>query len=294
MQQGLYESAIQSLPLVHRGKVRDMYAVDEHKLLIVTTDRISAFDVVLGEPIPGKGQVLTQLTEFWLNKLQDLIPNHSTGIDPASVVKSEEQEQVKGRGMVVKRLQPILFEAVVRGYLVGSGWADYQRSGSVCGIELPKGLALAEALPEPIFTPAAKAEVGEHDENVSFEQMIAELGEERATEVRDISLRLYQAAARYAHSKGLIIADTKFEFGIDEQGQLHLMDEVLTPDSSRFWLADTYAVGSNPPSFDKQFLRDWLQEQPWDKTAPAPQVPTEVIQETAAKYQEALRRLTEE
>lgn len=294
MQQGLYESAIQSLPLVHRGKVRDMYAVDEHKLLIVTTDRISAFDVVLGEPIPGKGQVLTQLTEFWLNKLQDLIPNHSTGIDPTSVVRSEEQEQVKGRGMVVKRLQPILFEAVVRGYLVGSGWADYQRSGSVCGIELPKGLALAEALPEPIFTPAAKAEVGEHDENVSFEQMIGVLGEERATEIRDISLRLYQAAARYAHSKGLIIADTKFEFGIDEQGQLHLMDEVLTPDSSRFWLADTYAVGSNPPSFDKQFLRDWLQEQPWDKTAPAPQVPTEVIQETAAKYQEALRRLTEE
>ncbi len=294
MQQGLYESTLHSLPLLHRGKVRDMYAVDERTLLIVTTDRISAFDVILGEPIPGKGQVLTQLTEFWLDKLQELIPNHATGIDPATVVQPDEQAQVAGRGMVVKRLQPILFEAVVRGYLVGSGWADYQQTGQVCGIELPAGLALAEALPEPIFTPAAKAEVGDHDENVSFERMVEALGVERATEIRDISLRLYQTAARYARRKGLIIADTKFEFGVDQDGQLHLMDEVLTPDSSRFWLADTYAVGANPPSFDKQFLRDWLQAQPWDKTAPAPQVPAEVIQETASKYQEALRRLTQE
>lgn len=294
MQQGLYESTLQSLPLVHRGKVRDMYAVDEQRLLIVTTDRISAFDVVLGEPIPGKGQVLTQLTEFWLQQLQDLIPNHATGIDPVTVVRPDEQQQVVGRGMVVKRLKPILFEAVVRGYLVGSGWADYQRTGNVCGIELPAGLALAEALPQPIFTPAAKADVGDHDENVSFDRMVEALGEARAVEIRDISLRLYQAAARYARSKGLIIADTKFEFGVDEHGRLHLMDEVLTPDSSRFWLADTYAVGANPPSFDKQYLRDWLQAQPWDKTAPAPRVPAEVIEETASKYQEALHRLTQE
>jgi len=294
VQQGLYESTLQSLPLVHRGKVRDMYAVDEQRLLIVTTDRISAFDVVLGEPIPGKGQVLTQLTEFWLQQLQDLIPNHATGIDPVTVVRPDEQQQVVGRGMVVKRLKPILFEAVVRGYLVGSGWADYQRTGNVCGIELPAGLALAEALPQPIFTPAAKADVGDHDENISFDRMVEALGEARAVEIRDISLRLYQAAARYARSKGLIIADTKFEFGVDEHGRLHLMDEVLTPDSSRFWLADTYAVGANPPSFDKQYLRDWLQAQPWDKTAPAPRVPAEVIEETASKYQEALHRLTQE
>ncbi len=294
MQQGLYESTLESLPLIHRGKVRDMYAIDEHHLLIVTTDRVSAFDVVLGEPIPGKGQVLTQLTEFWLNKLGHLIPTHATGIDPMSVVRPDEQDQVAGRGMVVKRLQPILFEAVVRGYLVGSGWADYQRTGSVCGIQLPTGLSLAQALPEPIFTPAAKAEVGAHDENVSFAQMVDALGTQRAEEIRDLSLQLYQAAAQYAQSKGLIIADTKFEFGIDDQGQLHLMDEVLTPDSSRFWCVDSYAVGSHPPSFDKQYLRDWLQAQPWDKTAPAPQLPDEVIQHTAAKYHEALHRLIED
>lgn len=294
MQQGLYESTLESLPLIHRGKVRDMYAIDEHHLLIVTTDRVSAFDVVLGEPIPGKGQVLTQLTEFWLNKLGHLIPTHATGIDPVSVVRPDEQDQVAGRGMVVKRLQPILFEAVVRGYLVGSGWADYQRTGSVCGIQLPTGLSLAQALPEPIFTPAAKAEVGAHDENVSFAQMVDALGTQRAEEIRDLSLQLYQAAAQYAQSKGLIIADTKFEFGIDDQGQLHLMDEVLTPDSSRFWCVDSYAVGSHPPSFDKQYLRDWLQAQPWDKTAPAPQLPDEVIQHTAAKYREALHRLIED
>ena len=294
MQQGLYESTLESLPLIHRGKVRDMYAIDEHHLLIVTTDRVSAFDVVLGEPIPGKGQVLTQLTEFWLNKLGHLIPTHATGIDPMSVVRPDEQDQVAGRGMVVKRLQPILFEAVVRGYLVGSGWADYQRTGSVCGIQLPTGLSLAQALPEPIFTPAAKAKVGAHDENVSFAQMVDALGTQRAEEIRDLSLQLYQAAAQYAQSKGLIIADTKFEFGIDDQGQLHLMDEVLTPDSSRFWCVDSYAVGSHPPSFDKQYLRDWLQAQPWDKTAPAPQLPDEVIQHTAAKYHEALHRLIED
>lgn len=293
MQDGLYESSLQSLPLVHRGKVRDMYAVDNDKLLIVTTDRISAFDVILQDPVPGKGQVLTQLTEFWLDKLHDLVPNHQTGIDPLTVVAPDERAQVEGRSMVVKRLQPILIEAVVRGYLVGSGWLDYQATGAVCGISLPAGLQLAQALPEPIFTPAAKAEVGAHDENVSFDYVVAQIGAERAQQIKSISLQLYQTAARYALTKGLIIADTKFEFGLDEQGELHLMDEVLTPDSSRFWAQAHYAVGSNPPSFDKQFLRDWLEAQPWDKTAPAPRPPQDVMEQTAAKYHEAYRRLTQ-
>lgn len=294
MQQALFESALQSLPLVHRGKVRDMYAVGEDKLLILTTDRISAFDVVLDEPIPGKGVVLTELTQFWFDQLQSIVPNQLTGIDPVSVVSAQEQAQVVGRSMVVKRLRPVLFEAVVRGYLVGSGWQDYQQTGAVCGVSLPAGLALAERLAEPIFTPAAKAEVGAHDENVSFEVMQAALGTELAGQIREVSLKLYQEAAAYALTKGLIIADTKFEFGLDEKGQLHLMDEVLTPDSSRFWLAQTYVTGENPPSFDKQYLRDWLSAQPWDKTAPAPRPPREVIEQTRAKYQEALRRLTQE
>lgn len=294
MQQALFESTLQSLPLVHRGKVRDMYAVGEDKLLILTTDRISAFDVVLDEPIPGKGMVLTELTQFWLDRLQSIIPNQLTGIDPLSVVSPREQAQVAGRSMVVKRLRPVLFEAVVRGYLVGSGWQDYQQTGAVCGVRLPAGLALAERLVEPIFTPAAKAEVGAHDENVSFAAMQAALGTELAEQIRAVSLQLYQEAAAYALTKGLIIADTKFEFGLDDKGQLHLMDEVLTPDSSRFWLAQTYVTGENPPSFDKQYLRDWLSAQPWDKTAPAPRPPQEVIEQTRAKYQEALRRLTQE
>jgi len=293
VQKGLYESSLQSLPLVHRGKVRDMYAVGDDKLLIVTTDRISAFDVILDDPVPGKGRVLTQLTEFWLDKLHHLVPNHQTGVDPLTVVAKHEQAQVQGRSMVVKRLQPILIEAVVRGYIVGSGWQDYQATGAICGISLPAGLQLAEALPEPVFTPAAKAEVGEHDENVSFDYVVAQVGAELAQQIKTISLRLYQEAARYARTKGLIIADTKFEFGLDEAGRLHLMDEVLTPDSSRFWAQDHYAPGSNPPSFDKQFLRDWLEAQPWDKTAPAPRPPRDIMEQTAAKYQEALHRLTE-
>ncbi len=288
----LHQSTIRSLPLLARGKVRDMYAVSDDLLLIVASDRISAFDVILDDPIPGKGQVLTALTEFWLQKLAHIVPNHSTGIDPESVVAPDEREQVKGRAMVVKRLKPIMVEAVARGYLIGSGWKDYQATGAVCGIALPEGLNLAGRLPEPIFTPAAKAEVGEHDENVEFSHLVAEVGQAMAEQVRTITLQLYSKAAEFALGKGIIIADTKFEFGLDAQGQLHLMDEVLTPDSSRFWPANEYSEGISPPSFDKQFVRDWLELQPWDKTAPAPGLPADVIQKTAAKYHEALTRLT--
>ncbi len=291
MVQALHQSTIKSLPLLGRGKVRDMYAVGEDKLLIVASDRISAFDVILDDPIPGKGEVLTRLTDFWLEKLAHVVPNHSTGIDPADVVAPEEREQIVGRAVVVKRLKPILVECVARGYLIGSGWNDYQASGSVCGIALPPGLRQASRLPEPIFTPAAKAEFGLHDENVDFAYVVAEVGQELAETLRDITLRLYTEAAEYAASKGIIIADTKFEFGLDDDGQLHLMDEVLTPDSSRFWPADGYAEGTNPPSFDKQFLRDWLETQDWDKTPPAPRPPAEVLEKTAAKYREALDRL---
>ena len=291
MVQALHQSTIKSLPLLGRGKVRDMYAVGEDKLLIVASDRISAFDVILDDPIPGKGEVLTRLTDFWLEKLAHVVPNHSTGIDPADVVAPEEREQIVGRAVVVKRLKPILVECVARGYLIGSGWNDYQASGSVCGIALPPGLRQANRLPEPIFTPAAKAEFGLHDENVDFAYVVAEVGQELAETLRDITLRLYTEAAEYAASKGIIIADTKFEFGLDDDGQLHLMDEVLTPDSSRFWPADGYAEGTNPPSFDKQFLRDWLETQDWDKTPPAPRPPAEVLEKTAAKYREALDRL---
>lgn len=289
--QALHQSTIKSLPLLGRGKVRDMYAVGDDKLLIVATDRISAFDVVLDDPVPGKGEVLTRLTDFWLGRLAHVIPNHSTGIDAADVVAPDEREQVVGRAVVVKRLRPILVECVARGYLIGSGWNDYQATGSVCGIALPAGLRQAGRLPEPIFTPAAKAEFGLHDENVDFAYVVSQVGKELAERLREVTLRLYSEAAAFAAGKGIIIADTKFEFGLDEEGRLHLMDEVLTPDSSRFWPADGYAEGISPPSFDKQFVRDWLETQDWDKTPPAPRLPADVIEKTAAKYREALDRL---
>jgi phosphoribosylaminoimidazole-succinocarboxamide synthase len=287
----LLQSSIQSLPLLGRGKVRDMYAVGDDKLLIVASDRISAFDVILDDPIPGKGQVLTELTEFWLGKLGGILPTHSTGIAPEDVVAPNERDQVKGRAVVVKRLKPILVEAVARGYLIGSGWKDYQQTGSVCGIALPAGLKQAAKLPEPLFTPAAKAEFGMHDENVDFDHVVKEVGQEMAERIRSITLQLYAEASRYAAGKGIIIADTKFEFGLSEDGTLHLMDEVLTPDSSRFWPADGYREGISPPSFDKQFVRDWLETQDWDKTPPAPRLPAEVLEKTAAKYREAQQRL---
>ncbi|MDN4016049.1 phosphoribosylaminoimidazolesuccinocarboxamide synthase [Zwartia panacis] len=292
MTAALYQSSIQSLPLLARGKVRDMYAVGDDKLLIIATDRISAFDVILDDPIPGKGQVLKELTDFWLEKLAHVLPNHSTGVNPEDVVAPNERDQVIGRAVVVKRLKPIMVEAVARGYLIGSGWKDYQATGSVCGIRLPAGLKQAGKLPQPLFTPAAKAEMGLHDENVDFDHVIKEVGQEMAERIRDVTLRLYSEAATYAATKGIIIADTKFEFGLDANGTLHLMDEVLTPDSSRFWPADGYREGISPPSFDKQFVRDWLETQVWDKTPPAPRLPADVIAKTAAKYREALDRLT--
>jgi len=293
----LYSTSIQSLPLLSKGKVRDVYAVGDDKLLMITTDRLSAFDVVMGQPIPEKGIVLNQMANFWFDKLANVIPNHLTGIDPASVVAPNEVEQVQGRAVVAKRLKPILVEAVVRGYLAGSGWKDYQETGKVCGITLPAGLENAQKLPEPIFTPAAKAEIGEHDENISFQQVIELIGEKLAKQIRDVSIRLYQEASEYAASRGIIIADTKFEFGLDANGDLVLMDEILTADSSRFWPAETYHVGSNPPSYDKQFVRDWLETaqlngKPWAKSPPAPELPVAVIEQTAQKYREALARLT--
>jgi phosphoribosylaminoimidazole-succinocarboxamide synthase len=288
----LYESSLRSLPLLGRGKVRDNYAVGNDKLLIVTTDRLSAFDVIMGEPIPNKGRVLNQMANFWFDRLQHIVPNHLTGVEPETVVAPDEVEQVKGRAVVVKRLEPILVEAVVRGYLAGSGWKDYQATGAVCGVELPPGLGNAQKLPEPIFTPAAKAEMGHHDENITFEECKRRIGTELAATIRDISIKLYQEASEYAATRGIIIADTKFEFGLDNHGKLYLMDEALTADSSRFWPADQYQVGTNPPSFDKQFVRDWLETQDWGKTAPAPKLPEDVIAKTSSKYQEALERLT--
>ncbi len=289
----LQQSNIGSLPFLHRGKVRDIYAVGDDKLLVVQTDRLSAFDVILSNPIPGKGEVLTSMSNFWLNKLQHVIPNHLTGIDPESVVGTDaDRAQVRGRAFVAKKLKPLPIEAIVRGYLVGSGWKDYQKTGTVCGIELPQGLREAEKLPEPLFTPSTKAAAGEHDENISFEQAVELLGEARAKEVRDATLALYVEAADYAATKGIIIADTKFEFGVDGAGKMYLIDEALTPDSSRFWPADQYRVGSNPPSFDKQFVRDWLESSGWNKKTPAPNVPEEVLQKTADKYREVLVRLT--
>ena len=295
--QALYESSIKSLPLISKGKVRDIYAIGSDQLLMITTDRLSAFDVVMGEPIPGKGVVLNQMANFWFDKLSHVIPNHLTGIAPESVVSESEVDQVKGRAIVTKRLKPIMVEAVVRGYLSGSGWKDYQATGSVCGIQLPAGLQNAQKLPEPIFTPAAKADVGEHDENISYAEVEERIGKELAAKIKDVSIRLYQEASKYAATKGIIIADTKFEFGLDEANNLVLMDEVLTADSSRFWPASSYQVGSNPPSFDKQFVRDWLESalvngQIWNKTAPAPKLPNDVIDKTAAKYREALETLT--
>jgi phosphoribosylaminoimidazole-succinocarboxamide synthase len=289
----LYQSTIDSLPLLGRGKVRDNYAVGDDQILIVTTDRLSAFDVVMNEPIPGKGMVLNQMTDFWFEKLGDIVPNHLTGVAPESVVRADEAEQVRGRAVVAKRLQPIMVEAVVRGYLIGSGWKDYQATGAVCGITLPAGLQQADKLPEPIFTPAAKADLGEHDENISFEDMEQRIGAELAGRIRSISIALYQRAAEYAATRGIIIADTKFEFGLDSNNVLHLMDEVLTADSSRFWPADSYRPGISPPSFDKQFVRDYLETlTDWPKTAPAPALPEDVINKTQAKYFEAIERLT--
>jgi len=289
----LYKTSITSLPLLGNGKVRDNYAVGDDKLLIVTTDRLSAFDVIMNEPIPGKGKVLNQMSDFWFEKLGDIVPNHLTGIAPETVVAANEVEQVRGRAVVAKRLKPILVEAVVRGYIIGSGWKDYQESGSICGIKLPEGLQQAAKLAEPIFTPAAKADLGEHDENISFADMEKRIGSELANKMRDISIKLYKTAADYAATRGIIIADTKFEFGLDDNGVLHLMDEVLTADSSRFWPADSYKVGISPPSFDKQFVRDYLETvDGWKKTPPAPALPAEVIEKTGAKYREALERLT--
>lgn len=291
----ILQSSIQSLPLLHRGKVRDLYEVDDRHLLIIQTDRLSAFDVILPDPIPGKGEVLTRVSNFWFDKLRHVIPNHLTGIAPESVVKGEhEQAQVKDRAFVTRKLKPLPIEAIVRGYLSGSGWKDYQKTGAVCGIKLPAGLREAEKLAQPLFTPSTKAAAGEHDENISFEQACELLGEARANEVRNASLALYNEAANYAAGKGIIIADTKFEFGVDETGMLYLIDEALTPDSSRFWPADQYHVGNNPPSFDKQFVRDWLESSGWNKRPPAPHIPQDVLQKTAGKYREAAQRLTGE
>ena len=301
MTPALHTSALTSLPLLARGKVRDNYAVGKDRLLMVASDRISAFDVILGEPVPGKGALLTQMALFWFDKLGHICPNHLTGDVPESVVSANEVPQVVGRSMLVKRLKPIPVEAVVRGYLAGSGWAEYQASQSVCGVPLPTGLKNASKLPEPIFTPAAKAAQGEHDENISYEQVVEVVGTDLAEKIKRISIEIYQTAAAFALTKGIIIADTKFEFGLDDNGTLTLMDEVLTPDSSRYWPIEGYeaafATGQNPPSYDKQFVRDWLEAvringKPWDKTAPAPRLPDDVVAKTAAKYQEAFTRLT--
>jgi phosphoribosylaminoimidazole-succinocarboxamide synthase len=290
--EALFESNLKSLRRIGRGKVRDIYAVDGERMLIVTSDRLSAFDVVMSEPIPDKGRVLTQLANFWFRKLGHVVANHLTGIDPESVVKGEdERAQVRGRAIVVKKLKPLPIEAVVRGYIIGSGWKDYQKTGAVCGIKLPAGLKQAQKLPEPIFTPATKAESG-HDENISFERMVEMIGRPVAEKVREISLRLYREASEFAATRGIIIADTKFEFGTGEKGDLVLIDEILTADSSRFWPADEYKVGVSPPSFDKQFVRDYLETLDWDKTPPAPKLSAGVVEKTSAKYREALQRLT--
>jgi len=287
----LFASSIKSLPRLGKGKVRDIYAVGADKMLIVASDRLSAFDVVLPDPIPDKGRVLNEMANFWFGRLGHVVPNQLTGIDPESVVQKNEQEQVRGRSVVVKKLKPLPIEAVVRGYIIGSGWKDYQKSGQICGIELPKGLRQAEKLPEPIFTPATKAETG-HDENIPFAEVEKLIGKELAAKVRDVSIRLYKEAADYAATKGIIIADTKFEFGLDPKNQLVLIDEVLTADSSRFWPADSYRVGMSPPSFDKQYVRDYLESLTWDKTPPAPKLPEDVIARTSQKYRDALERLT--
>jgi phosphoribosylaminoimidazole-succinocarboxamide synthase len=291
-QKALYRSDLHGLPLLHRGKVRDIYAVDDRRLLIVTTDRLSAFDVVMTTPIPGKGRILTAVSNFWFDRLSHIVPNHLTGDDPITLVAADERPQVVGRTIVVKRLRALPLEAIVRGYLVGSGWKDYQNMGKVCGIILPPGLRLADRLPEPVFTPSTKAAAGGHDENADIHRIAAEIGRELTEKIASTSLALYREAAEYALTRGIIIADTKFEFGLDATGTLYLIDEALTPDSSRFWPADQYRPGSNPPSFDKQYVRDWLEASGWDKQPPPPPLPEEVIARTADKYSEAFRRLT--
>lgn len=293
MTQPLLESSIKSLPLINKGKVRDIYDLGPDKLLLVTTDRLSAFDVILPTPIEYKGAVLTQIANFWFEKLGHIIPNHLTGIDPDSVVNDPaEKAQLGARAIVTKKLKPLPIEAIVRGYLVGSGWKEYRTSGTVCGIPLPAGLQEASKLPQPIFTPSTKAELGTHDENIDFAKTVALVGKDIADQVRDKAIALYTAAAEYALSKGIIIADTKFEFGLDDAGKLYLIDEVLTPDSSRFWPADQYKVGSNPPSFDKQYVRDWLEASGWNKQPPGPELPPDVAAKTSEKYRAALKQLT--
>ena len=289
----LFESNLKSLKLRHRGKVRDIYDIDDRHMLIVTTDRLSAFDVVLADPIPGKGAMLTAMSNFWFARTRKLIANQVADLPLAQVLKDPaERAQVEKQAVVVRKLKALPIEAIVRGYLVGSGWKEYQKSGTVCGIQLPAGLKEADKLPEPIFTPSTKAAVGQHDENISFEKAAALLGRDMAEKVKQATIAIYKDCAAYALTKGIIIADTKFEFGLDEQGTLTLIDEVLTPDSSRFWPADQYQPGANPPSFDKQYVRDWLEASGWNKKAPAPKLPPEVIAKTAEKYREALTRLT--
>ncbi len=289
----LLKTSIKSLPFLHAGKVRDIYAVGDDKLLVIQTDRLSAFDVILDDPIEGKGEMLTSLSDFWFKKLGHLMPNHLTGIDPESVVQGEdERAQVRGRAMVVRKFKPLSIEAIVRGYIIGSGWKDYQKTGMVCGIQLPSGLKEAQKLPQTLFTPSTKAPMGQHDENISFEQAEERVGKDIARQVRDASITLYTRAAEYAATRGIIIADTKFEFGTDAAGKVYLIDEILTADSSRFWPAAQYQVGMSPPSFDKQFVRDWLETQKWDKKPPAPRLPADILARTAEKYREALRLLT--
>ncbi len=289
---GLMKTNLKSLPLLHRGKVRDIYAVGDDKMLVVQTDRLSAFDVIMEDPIPDKGRILTAMSNFWFRKFGNLMPNHMTDIDPESLVAPEERDQVRGRAIVVRKFKPLPIEAIVRGYIIGTGWKDYQKTGAVCGIRLPEGLQEAQKLPEVIFTPSTKAAVGEHDQNISFEKMKEIVGADIAEKVRDLAVTLYKEAASFAATKGILIADTKFEFGIDEDRNVYLIDEILTPDSSRFWPAVSYKVGMSPPSFDKQYVRDWLETQPWDKKAPAPRLPEDVARKTTEKYNEALRLLT--
>ena len=294
MSDAIFESSVPDYPLIGRGKVRDIYSIDDDHLLLIATDRLSAFDVVMPDPVPGKGEVLTQISLFWFRMMQDIIENQLTTRTIDEVITDPElREQLRRRALVVKRLKPLPIEAVVRGYLIGSGWKDYRETGKVCGIPLPPGLRQAERLPETLFTPASKAEAGTHDENISFEQVVELVGERLAWRVRDVSIQIYEVAAAHALQRGIIIADTKFEFGLDDEGRLYLIDEVLTPDSSRFWPVEDYAVGISPPSFDKQFVRDYLETLDWDKTAPGPELPAEIIEKTAAKYREALRRLTQ-
>lgn len=292
MRDALYESNLTSVPLLHRGKVRDIYEAGDDHLIIVTSDRLSAFDVVLPDPIPGKGAVLTAVSLFWFERFKDIVPNQLTDRDLSEFLTPEEVEQVKGRALLVKKLKPLPIEVIVRGYLIGSGWKDYQKTGAVCGIELPQGLQQAQQLEEPIYTPSTKAEIGDHDENISYEQTVELVGEEVASKVRDLAVKIYKEAAAFALEKGIIIADTKMEFGLDADGEVVLIDEVLTPDSSRFWPLDTYKVGTSPASFDKQFVRDYLETLDWDKTAPGPRLPEEVLNTSAEKYREAQRRLT--